>query len=121
MMCTLHSLVLCISTVCKLVLHRTSYFQLVIKEQMERRSGDEVELFLVHLGGGALYGLMGGGEEWHSSHSSGTPLQPAHTSHLLGVYKKERELRKRQSEHLPAHCQPCCLTDRGLFFVTPDL
>lgn len=63
----------------------------------------------------ALYGLMGGGEERHSSHSSGTPLRPAHTSHLLGVYKKERELRKRQSEHLPAHCQPWCLTDRGLF------
>lgn len=77
--------------------------------------------FTVGWVGVALYGLMGGGEERHSSHSSGTPLQPAHTSHLLGVYKKERELRKRQSEHLPAHCQPWCLTDRGVFCYSRPL
>lgn len=38
--------------------------------------------------------------EKHSSHSFGTPLQPAYTSELLGAYKRRWGLRKRESKAL---------------------
>lgn len=51
----------------------------------------------------------------HSCHSFGTPLQPAHTSGLLRVYKRRRELRKRENKHSFTRCQVCCEIETSFF------
>lgn len=60
--------------------------------------------------GGGSYELMGGRVEEHSSHSFGTPLQPMHTSDVLGAYKRRWGLLKRETEQSAAHCQLQALT-----------